>query len=225
MQKVVSRIQQSDIAVLTEVPRQGLQGLEDFWVVSPRDLAVDRHLNTVVLARKDLFHEPQRQDILDADGRINPRTVGCMLVTKASSKEIHIIGAHLAGKGSDKKYIAGVLEPLLRPETVLAGDFNVDLRVKPLLPDMVSYPRLQQFLHQAEHLPRHLGTSNKQRSPFQAQVSKMFLQDFSMKDFVFLGENFKSTQLHGLVPRTRTLPDAGVPSDHAPLSFDLEFMT
>merc|ERR1712039_203153 len=114
------------------------------------------------------------------------------------------------------------LEAKLQPNTILVGDFNVDLRrktVTSVTPE--KFPNLAKMLSQAQRLPSHLGTNNKQRSAFQAQVSKMFLQDFSMKDFALLGEAFCPAPLEGLISRTHSLPDAECPSDHAPLSFVL----
>merc|ERR1712048_1243774 len=156
--------------------------------------------------------------------QVDPRIVGCTLTPKSGAKEIHILGVHFSGKGHELDEIAMRLEPTIRPDTVLLGDFNQDLRKK--LTKWASpkvAPSLAKLVEQAKRQPNHLATTNKQRSPFQAQVSKMFLQDFSMKDYAFLGERFCETELHGPITRTELLPNPDVPSDHAPLTFDLMF--
>merc|ERR1712203_627130 len=83
------------------------------------------------------------------------------------------------------------------------------------------FPNLRLMIESASNLPSNLGTTNKQRSLFQAQVSKMLVQEFSMKDFLFVGSEFLEPKLHGLILRSRRIPDGQCPSDHAYISTTL----
>lgn len=97
----------------------------------------------------------------------------------------------------------------------MAGDFNTDLRRKDVFDNMDTRPKLSKLLMQGRKLPLNQGTSNKQRSSFQAQVSKIRVPDFAMKDFVLLSDDFDEPQISGFVNRNRRIPDRGHPSDHA----------
>jgi hypothetical protein len=46
----------------------------------------------------------------------------------------------------------------------------------------------------------------------------MFKQDFSMKDFLLVGEGLETAPVEGLVLRSQLLPDITCPSDHCPLT-------
>lgn len=224
---IADRVRAADIAVLTEVPAEGLGGLEEFWAVSAAPTAEEVQpistLCTFIFARKDLFTEPVVHTF-SSGGRLSTRTVGCTLTRRSDARWLRVIGVHLAGRGGDEEGVMPRIEAMLAPSAVLAGDFNVDLRKRsPPWASRAEHPRLARLLEQASNIPLSLGTCNKQRSPFQAQVSKMFLPDFSMKDFAFLGDCFCPSALGCLLSRSETLPSKTIPSDHAPLTFQLAF--
>merc|ERR1712137_231441 len=106
-------------------------GEEDFWVVRPAQTNSAQTfdgMNTMVLARKSIFLEPVPQDFQDEKGHISSRVVGCMLETRNGGRKIHVVGLHLAGKGVYMDHWVRTLEDIIQPDTVLAGDFNVDIR-------------------------------------------------------------------------------------------------
>jgi len=223
MNLVVDKIKQADIAVLVETPAEGIPGLDEqeFWTV--RASSQGSFLNTVILARRSLFKQPNPQLFYTGD-QVDHRMIGCTLVPQDGSREIHVLGIHSSGKGHELDISVKKLEKAIRPDTVLLGDFNMDLSKKAgPWGNYKHVPSLAKLVEQAKYQPKHLATTNKQRSPFQAQLSKMFMQDFSMKDFAFLGERFCHTKLHGPITRQQLLPNAETPSDHTPLSFDLSF--
>jgi hypothetical protein len=233
MDMVMKRIKGADIAVLIEVPADEkalpVEEKEFHRIMAPKDEG-SSPLNTVILARKELFKSAKVHTYTDSGGRINHRVIGCTLTphgdasSKNPAEDIHVLGVHLSGKGHDGEYMASKIENTLRPETILLGDFNTDLRMGvPKWVDPKMMPQLWELVGQAKQQYKHLASTNKQRSPFQAQVSKMFLQDFSMKDFVFLGNSYRPAYLDGLINRQELLPNREIPSDHTPLEFELSF--
>lgn len=184
--------------MLIEIPEVLIPGLEDFHVVHSSKM--DKALNTIILARKTMFEAPERIEFMDKSGQPNPRIIGCNLVSKPNPRIIgckprvwqtHVIGVHMSGKGHEKEFVAQQLEEAIRPDTILAGDFNTDLRRKAVFQDLAMQPKLAKLLEQPTKLPLSVGTSNKQRSAFQAQISKIRTPDFSMKDFIMVGEAFE----------------------------------
>lgn len=235
MRKIKARIQEADIAVLLEVPKDGAPGLDDkYWCVScSRDESKDNSDNTFILAKRSLFAEPLAFDLKDGhgDGQVNPRVAGCDLEWAQSESiashgplNLRVIGVHLSSNGLDKGGIVPAVEAKLNARCLLAGDFNVDLRT--MLPPWISEtstPRLLSLVGQAKQTPLRLGTTNKMRSPFQAQVAKILVPEFVMKDFAFVGESIRCGAIDGPVPKSITLPSADIPSDHAPLTFKISF--
>jgi len=227
MMKVFHCVKEYDIAVLLEVPpleilnHQHEHVVQDkFWIIMANSTAPQ---NTVIFARKDIFKEPRRQDFYTLDGKVAHRVIGCTLMTCDGSKEIHVCGVHLSGKGYDSAHMMEQIESAgLGPNTILLGDFNHDLRTQtPSWLDSAQLPQIAALLDQAKDMPKGTGTTHKQRSPFQAQISKIFYHDYGMKDFVFLGSGFGSTEIHGLLPPDCILPNQHIPSDHAPLTCQL----
>jgi endonuclease/exonuclease/phosphatase family metal-dependent hydrolase len=217
MAEVAERVNQYDVAILMEVPEAGLPGLDDFHVVRGHAAAKDATMNTVVFARKSLYDVPQAQDFYIEGLDPQPRIAECTL--KSAKGELHVLGVHLSGKGYEGAQVAPAMNERIKPNTILAGDFNVDLRKgEGKWTDLSACPKLRALVAQAEKLPADQGSTNKERSCFQAQVSKMFMQDFSMKDFLFVGEGLETTPVEGLVQRSQLLPDITCPSDHCPLT-------
>ena len=70
--------------------------------------------------------------------------------------------------------------------TIVAGDLNLDLRdPKDRSKFETGHPRLRTLLAASKHLwnqNEKYASVNKQRTFFQAQVSKINLADFSLKD-------------------------------------------
>merc|ERR1712048_683832 len=170
----------------------------------------------VILAKRSVFEEPQRFDFLLRDGSVNPRIVGCSLKRCIDGTCLDVIGVHLSGKGYDVSLAVEQIEAKLSPSTILGGDFNFDLRrTKDFAAEA---PKFQALMRQTDDLPKNAGTTGKERSPFQAQTSKIFMKEFAMKDFLFAGSSFDRGDLSGLIPRSRCLPDAKIPSDHSLLT-------
>lgn len=231
-QLVTQRVQEADITVLTEAPAKGLlENFEnDFHIV--RASSDTEHVKnyTVILARKEKFHEPvpeyfeAKAGTEETEDGINPRIVGCKLKCLDGGKEVHVIGVHFPPKHYDTEFTVPKIEERITSHTIIMGDFNLDLRRQRLKGvHQKETPKFCKLIEQAKQVPTDVGSCNKQRSPFQAQVSKMFIRDFSMKDYVLLGESFEPVDLEGTISRTRTLPDREMPSDHSPISFDLVF--
>jgi len=213
MAKVVQKFSQCDIAVLLEIPSKLIPGLEDFHVVhSPK---MEKALNTIIIARRTKFECPDRIEFTKSSGDLNPRIIGCNLVSRDRTWQAQVIGVHVSGKGYEKEFVATQLEEVIHAGTIMAGDFNTDLRRRGVFEDLTTRPKLAKLLEQAAKLPLNKGTSNKTRSSFQAQVSKIRSPDFTMKDFVFVGEKFEEPIMTGWIDRHRRIPDAECPSDHA----------
>ena len=106
---------------------------------------------------------------------------------------------------------------------IVAGDFNVDMRglgkknlvtrnkfaAFPCVVEMVdnSSPAFPSFEY---------GSTNKMRSMYQAQNSKMELPDCFLKDYILVGKDFEiDGGYKGLVHIQEYLPTSQFPSDHA----------
>lgn len=221
MLRIEQRCHDADIVILVEAPRELNTGFEDFWIV--RSSATTTQLNTVILARRAMFDEPVQQDFSRcAEGAANARVVGCTLRRKTDGQELKVIGVHLSVKGYDTKHIAKELDRAITPRTILGGDFNIDLR-KGKCTDWDHLPRLKALCEQAKDIPVDLGSTSKERSPFQAQISKMFLPEFSLKDYLLTAENLFVTRRRGMIYRSQRLPDCDTPSDHAPITAQMRF--
>jgi hypothetical protein len=223
LKKVEEKIREHDLAVLIEMPGNAQETIdfpEDQFIKVSTD---GGSLNTWIVAKRSKFKKHTPYDYVDADGKVSSRVIGCTFTTN-DDKEIHVIAVHLSGKGYDLEFMVRKIEKTIRRETILLGDFNMDLRNGfPKRQDLSFAPKFTKLVGQAKQQHKNLGTTNKQRSPFQAQVSKMFLPDFSMKDYVFLGDAYSPTELHGPINRQHPLPNQEIPSDHAPLSFEVGF--
>jgi endonuclease/exonuclease/phosphatase family metal-dependent hydrolase len=224
LEKIAKRIKEYDIAVLIEAPSNA-QATLDF----PDDkfhkvMSGGGSLNTWIIAKREKFKLAKKHDYIDSDGQVSNRVIGCTLTTH-EDEEIHVIAVHFSGKGYDLEHMARKIEKTIRRETILLGDFNMDLRRGiPKRVDLSFAPKFEQLVGQAKQQNKNLGTTNKRRSPFQAQVSKMFSPDFSMKDYVFLGDAYAPTDLSGPINQQHPLPSPEIPSDHAPLSFEACFV-
>eukprot|EP00933_Yihiella_yeosuensis_P013380 TRINITY_DN12425_c1_g2_i1.p1 TRINITY_DN12425_c1_g2~~TRINITY_DN12425_c1_g2_i1.p1 ORF type:complete len:584 (+),score=114.67 TRINITY_DN12425_c1_g2_i1:563-2314(+) len=225
MQKITLHFEGVDIAVLQEVDIKLLPLLEDFWVVKPKQL--DHTMNTTILARKAQFEEPERIDVVDRDGNISSRIVGCKVSRRldAGGKwTATVTGVHLSAKGYEIDHVAKQFDQLLaEPNSILAGDFNKDLRYAQVFDKFTAdLPHLAKALEAVKALPNDVGTTSKQRSCFQAQITKIRIHDFAMKDFIFAGTGFKRPEAFGHIRRDEFLPNREQPSDHAHISAVLE---
>lgn len=223
MERIVEHVMRTDIAILCEVPgtlpAAFEQLSEEFWIIR----AAEAHpkVNTMICMRKRVFSEPALETFFDQNGRVNPRVVGAFSarVTKAG-QFVHVIGVHLSGRSYDTGHTQQQLEGKIQPLTILGGDFNSDVRTDKQWSNIASNaPKLHAMLQEANELPSGVGTCNKQWLPFQAQVTKMYRRDFSMKDFLLAGSGFSCSEVEGHVDTDRVLPDAEVPSEHAVLRF------
>lgn len=221
MRRIAEHVMRVDIAILSEVPAALPESFEpladDFWII--RAAEAHRKINTMICMRKGVFSEPAVETFFDQNGRVNPRVVGASSArVQKAGHFVHVIGVHLSGRGYDTGHIQQQLEGKINPLTILGGDFNADLRSDKNWSNIASAaPKLHAMLQEANELPSGLGTCNKQWLPFQAQVTKMYRRDFSMKDFLLAGSGFACSPVEGHVGTDRVLPDAEVPSEHAVL--------
>jgi hypothetical protein len=147
---------------------------------------------------------------------------------------------HLQGSGRDIGDLATALSAFDLNDVIVCGDFNFDLRdgadeLKES-PDKLGvqgkhyknlvgeYPKIKEFVERNSRIfPEHLngpeqkrmGSCNKMRTPFQAQVTKILLPDFMLKDYVLVGKDLQVGQtMAGLIDTEIMLPNERYPSDH-----------
>ena len=100
---------------------------------------------------------------------------------------LHVLAVHASGGGHARAQLFATLNGAIRPNTLaVAGDFNHDLRSGVV--DPVKFPTLARWTQQATKLPTTAISTAKERSPFQAQISKTLLPDATTKDFLLLNE-------------------------------------
>lgn len=234
----------SDIIILTEMSKAMIGSPEHpetefvsrvkqaggFWYRLYKAKATDNVSNTVVLARQERFVGGKVESFHSATqhDKEECKKVGVKLRSTAG-EEFQVIGVHLSGSKFDVPEFSDELEYRLNKhstKTIVAGDFNFDFREPKLLQKMdENRPLIEHLLASSKMLwnqQADLGTVSKKRTPFQCQVSKIDLNDFSMKDFILLSDDLVpgSGTLSGLIARAQLLPDASCPSDHAPLTWE-----
>ena len=100
---------------------------------------------------------------------------------------LHVIAVHASGSGYARDQLFATVNGAIRPNTLaVAGDFNHDLRSS--IVDSAKFPALAKWTQQARELPATAISTAKERSPFQAQISKALLPDATTKDFLLLNE-------------------------------------
>lgn len=233
----------SDILVLAEFPvgdHELVTKLSGIYHVCRPPFVASGHEEphvTAVLAKKALFEEPKLELLDDPTkaGQKSHRIVGCELKRKGLKESVHVLGVHLPASGHNLDKCYELLAKQIRENTVaIAGDFNVDIRTKKTKEKIQKYPELWNFVQAGlTKLPEKDGvTTCKQRTPYQAQVTKMFLEDKSMKLFLLLRPELAEAEgpdhVKGFMfePGTtkavtknklRNLPSKGLPSDHCPI--------
>eukprot|EP00931_Biecheleriopsis_adriatica_P098656 TRINITY_DN7268_c0_g2_i1.p1 TRINITY_DN7268_c0_g2~~TRINITY_DN7268_c0_g2_i1.p1 ORF type:complete len:578 (+),score=150.98 TRINITY_DN7268_c0_g2_i1:64-1797(+) len=216
----------SDIVVLCEVPAEflcGTQSIEDlireaggptYEVLKPE--TPDVASNTIILVRQDRFKSWTHQHLHDPADK---RTLRANLVTQAGT-QLQVFGLHLPGNGHNIPQVFDSIEEQLANgiPAILAGDLNLDLRVEKSRKKVQGERVLvRKLLEASKHLwnqePK-FASVNKQRTPFQAQVSKINFPDFAMKDAILVSETALG-KISGLIGEQDMLPSQELPSDHA----------
>eukprot|EP00931_Biecheleriopsis_adriatica_P098657 TRINITY_DN7268_c0_g3_i1.p1 TRINITY_DN7268_c0_g3~~TRINITY_DN7268_c0_g3_i1.p1 ORF type:complete len:540 (+),score=146.45 TRINITY_DN7268_c0_g3_i1:67-1620(+) len=228
----------SDIVVLNEVPAAFLEGKhnigEMFQKVGGPKYAVLKHdtldtiTNTVVLVREDRFKSWTQEPLLDPDTMASmpdaakkttsERVLLAKLVTQEGA-QLQVFGLHLAGNGHNVPCVFDSIEKHLElgMPAILAGDLNLDLRVEKSRKKVQGERVLvRKLLEASKHLwdqDPELASVNKQRTPFQAQVSKINFPDFALKDAILVSQTALG-KISGLINKEDVLPRRDMPSDH-----------
>lgn len=157
-----------------------------------------------------------------------------------------LFGVHLssATKNSDKYNFAKFISLLARGTTapcgrsrsgtpihvslnldqsIMAGDFNFDLRDTHHVcrEQLFSTPEAEHFVlnNEARGGWGSFGETlscNKERTPFQCQVTKIGQRDSSLKDYILVGSSIHMRAcLHGTISTCVHLPNETIPSDHS----------
>lgn len=184
---------------------------------------LDRTSNVVVLVKEGSFKSYQIEELLDQDGKQLGRALGVALTTKAG-KSLQLVALHLPSNGYNIPTVCGEIEKRLArgTPTIVAGDLNLDLRNKKAHSKFINdRPLLGKMVEASKHLweqGKDKGSVNKRRTAFQAQVSKINLEDFAIKDSVLVSEPGLG-EISGLIGLADILPSEHCPSDHVLLTW------
>lgn len=189
-----------------------------YRLLRPNPEHMDDTSNVAILLREEVFPKFQMQPFVDQENKLLGRAMGAIL-TDIDGEELQILALHLPSNGYNIPAVCGEVEKRLAVPmpTIVAGDLNLDIRVAKAKNKIVAdRPLLAKLVETSKHTwdqPKERGSVNKRRTAFQAQVSKINLEDFSVKDTILvptagLGE------ISGLISRSEQLPSADCPSDH-----------